>query len=60
MEVIILILKAYGKEAFEIREDAIVVKIHGASDYRAVKNAIMQCVGFVENNLKEKIKVLSA
>ena len=40
--------------------NAIVVKIHGASDYRAVKNAIMQCVGFVENNLKEKIKVLSA
>lgn len=29
---------------------ALVVKIHGASAYRAVKNAIMQCVGFVESN----------
>ncbi len=40
--------------------NAIVVKIHGASDYRAVKNAIMQCVSFVKNDLKEKIKLVKA
>lgn len=40
--------------------NSIVVKIHGASDYRAVKNAIMQCVGFVKNDLKEKIKIMGA
>lgn len=36
--------------------NSIVVKAHGASSYEAIKNSILQCVAFVENNVKGKIK----
>ena len=40
--------------------NSIVIKAHGTSNCGAIKNAILQCVAFVENNVKEKIKLSEA
>ncbi|MCR5625395.1 MAG: phosphate acyltransferase PlsX [Lachnospiraceae bacterium] len=34
----------------------LVIKSHGSSDAKEIKNAILQCIDFNENNINEKIK----
>lgn len=37
---------------------SIIVKAHGSSDAKAIKNAITQCISFIENDISNKIRDL--
>ena len=36
--------------------NSIIIKVHGSSNYNAIKNAAKQCIGFIESNIISQIK----